>query len=86
LQRHTANCSVFSFACHSASLRCSFPIQTLYRMEAVASTGCSPSCGTMSRVPTYALREENTMSGWAWMAIGATVLAVVIMQIAMRIK
>lgn len=31
-------------------------------------------------------REENAMSGWAWMAIGATVLAVVIMQIAMRIK
>ncbi|MDE0302237.1 MAG: hypothetical protein OXJ38_03395 [Gammaproteobacteria bacterium] len=38
-------------------------------------------------VPTYApIREENAMSGWAWMAIGATVLAVVIMQIAMRIK
>lgn len=31
-------------------------------------------------------KEENAMSGWAWMAIGATVLAVVIMQIAMRIK
>ena len=30
--------------------------------------------------------RENEMSGWAWMAIGATVLAVVIMQIAMRIK
>ncbi|MCY4611271.1 MAG: hypothetical protein OXC38_06200 [Gammaproteobacteria bacterium] len=40
----------------------------------------------MSPILTYALREENTMSGWAWMAIGATVLAVVIMQIAMRIK
>ena len=41
----------------------------------------------MSRIPTYApIERENDMSGWAWMAIGATVLAVVIMQIAMRIK
>ena len=53
-------------------------------MEAVALVG--PSCGTMSFVPTRIPERENDMSGWAWMAIGATVLAVVIMQIAMRIK
>lgn len=40
-------------------------------------------CGlSYIRIP----ERENDMSGWAWMAIGATVLAVVIMQIAMRIK
>jgi len=42
--------------------------------------------GTMAPTQPAHPRKEQTMTGWAWMAIGAAALAVVIMQIAMRIK
>ena len=57
-------------------------------MPTIPRNGSRPqrACGTMAPDPTRAPRKEQTMTGWAWMAIGATVLAVVIMQIAMRVK